>query len=397
LTLTYRPFLSLSLPFPPQSIFIPVSRLFPGFSIPFSALHYPAVPSPPPSSTSTHTMSLDNSPKVSSILKTTDAFPSQLQCRRTRTIPDVSPTTLQHSKQSCSMPCFVPRPFPPPSLVHVPVEYIIDQLHYLAPHYWNRPETTDCTIIVPVPQHRGKSMRVQDTSFPPETVPSVASRHDPAGLGRRVTEPTIHSTPRISLNLHIDYLSAQSTFLRGLFSGASPLDLINTTSKTTSQSRSSQTRFTVPANRLPRLLPSSPGHPILLLPVPDPASFHLLVHWIYFGRTDFIEDCLNRGVIQWEGIARNVEYLGFPTDIKIFLGRWYGDWLRSRQTTYGTGNKRTRTAAPRNNKNNKNNDSMAIDSDDDGMDEDFEDNNNSYRGRPKATRPLSSSHRFHSK
>lgn len=240
-------------------------------------------------------------------------------------------------------------------------------------------------------------MRALDTSFfPPETVPSVASRHDPAGLGRRVTEPTIHSTPRISLNLHIDYLSAQSTFLRGLFSGASPLDLINTTSKTNSQSRTPPTRFTVPANRLPRLLPSSPGHPILLLPVPDPTSFHLLVHWIYFGRTDFIEDCLNRGVIQWEGIARNVEYLGFPTDIKIFLGRWYGDWLRSRQTqssTYGAGNKRTGTAAPRNNK-------MVIDSeveDDESscMDEDVEDNN-LYRGRTKATRPLSS-HRFHSK
>jgi hypothetical protein len=350
-------------------------------------------------------MSLDNSPKVSSILKTTDAFPSQLQCRRARTIPytsgDVSPTTLHHFKQqSCSMPSFVPRPFPPPSLVHVPVEYIIDQLHYLAPHYWNRPETTDCTIIVPVPQHRGKSMRAPDTSFfPPETVPSVASRHDPAGLGRRVTEPTIHSTPRISLNLHIDYLSAQSTFLRGLFSGASPLDLINTTSKPNSQSRAPQTRFTVPANRLPRLLPSSPGHPILLLPVPDPTSFHLLVHWIYFGRTDFIEDCLNRGVIQWEGIARNVEYLGFPTDIKIFLGRWYGDWLRSRQTQFSSygpslkGNKRTGTAAPRNNDNNK----MVVDSEDDGMDEDVEDNNNSYRGRTKATRPLSSSHRFHSK
>jgi hypothetical protein len=119
-------------------------------------------------------MSLDNSPKVSSILKTTDAFPSQLQCRRTRTIPDVSPTTLQHSKQSCSMPCFVPRPFPPPSLVHVPVEYIIDQLHYLAPHYWNRPETTDCTIseiYFPPPPILDKSDPLTDLSCPRTTTP----------------------------------------------------------------------------------------------------------------------------------------------------------------------------------------------------------------------------------
>ena len=41
---------------------------------------------------------------------------------------------------------FVPRPFPPPALAGVPLEYIIDQLRRLAPHYWSRPETSDCTI-----------------------------------------------------------------------------------------------------------------------------------------------------------------------------------------------------------------------------------------------------------
>jgi hypothetical protein len=86
-------------------------------------------------------------------------------------------------------------------------------------------------------------------------------------------------------------------------------------------------QFTVPPNRLPRLLPSSPSHPIIFLPIPDPSSFHLLVHWIYFGHTNYIEECLSQGVIQWEGLARNVEYLGLPTSIKVFLGRWYGNWL----------------------------------------------------------------------
>ena len=41
---------------------------------------------------------------------------------------------------------FVPRPFPPPSLADVPLEYIVAQLRRLAPHYWSRPETSDCTI-----------------------------------------------------------------------------------------------------------------------------------------------------------------------------------------------------------------------------------------------------------
>lgn len=48
---------------------------------------------------------------------------------------------------------------------------------------------------------------------------------------------------------------------------------------------------------------------------------------MYFGQTALLEDCLNRGVVHWEGIARNVEYLGLPTDIKVFLGRWYKNWL----------------------------------------------------------------------
>lgn len=51
------------------------------------------------------------------------------------------------------MRSFVPRPFPPPSLANVPVEYIIDQLHTLAPHYWSKPETADCSISACTPDH----------------------------------------------------------------------------------------------------------------------------------------------------------------------------------------------------------------------------------------------------
>jgi len=74
-------------------------------------------------------------------------------------------------------------------------------------------------------------------------------------------------------------------------------------------------------------MPCSPDHPILFLPVPDPTSFHLLVHWMYFGDFTYIQECLHQGSIQWEGIARNVEYLGLSAEIKIFLGNWYHAWL----------------------------------------------------------------------
>ena len=133
----------------------------------------------------------------------------------------------------------------------------------------------------------------------------------------------------------MDYLSAQSTFLRGLFAGANPLDLLNATAPADSNQDGHLTPhkgslpFNVPANRLPRLLPSSPAHPVLFLPVPDPTSFHILVHWMYFGRTEYIEDCLNRGIIHLPGITRNVAYLGLSDeDIGKFLRRWERAWRK---------------------------------------------------------------------
>jgi len=227
-----------------------------------------------------------------------------------------------------STPGFVPRPFPPPSLAGVPVEYIIHKLHQLAPKYWDKPDTADCTIIVPIPHPVGLARRAPDMP--------LFTQQDPAGLGQRVAVPIQSSVPRVTFKLHVDYLSAQSTFLGGLLAGTNPLDLINATTQTDSKeenhstSRKGTLPFNVPANRLPRLLPSSPTHPTFFLPVPDPTSFHLLVHWMYFGHTTYIEDCLNRGIVQLPGITKNVAYLGLPDNIiGKFLRRWERAWKKS--------------------------------------------------------------------
>lgn len=183
-----------------------------------------------------------------------------------------------------------PRPFPPPALADVPLEYIIEQLHTLAHRYWNRPETADCVLIVPTCNH------IQPPPSPP---------------------PTSNTIPHLTLQLHIDYLSAKSSLIRGLFSGVS-----------LERSPSMQSSSSVPCESpVPRILDTCSSRPVLLLPVPDPRSIHLLIHWIYFGKTDHIEACLKRGVVNWEGLARNAEYLGLSSDIKVFLGRWYGKWL----------------------------------------------------------------------
>jgi len=83
----------------------------------------------------------------------------------------------------------------------------------------------------------------------------------------------------------------------------------------------------VPTDHLPCLMPCSPNHLILFLPVPDLTSFHVLVHWMYFGDFTYIQECLHHGSIQWEGIACNIEYLRLNANIKNFLGNWYYAWL----------------------------------------------------------------------
>jgi len=47
---------------------------------------------------------------------------------------------------SSPAPALIPRHFPPPALAGVPVDYIIHKLHQLAPKYWDKPDTADCTI-----------------------------------------------------------------------------------------------------------------------------------------------------------------------------------------------------------------------------------------------------------
>lgn len=51
---------------------------------------------------------------------------------------------------------------------------------------------------------------------------------------------------------------------------------------------------------------------------------------MYFGSTTYIEEALDEGTVTWEGVARNVEFLGMGMDIKVCLGRWYGRWRRGR-------------------------------------------------------------------
>ncbi|KAI0053891.1 hypothetical protein FA95DRAFT_1600410 [Auriscalpium vulgare] len=233
----------------------------------------------------------------------------------------LTPVPHPHSHDSQASPSFVPRPFPPPSLTGVPYEYIVDSLRKLAPHFWNKSATADCSIMYPY-FDVSTGLRLRDQNVPrPVHTPEVHLAHNTRdSFGRRFTAPD-PDTSRIVMTLHIDYLSAQSTLLRALFSGVSPLDLINTSPRLARTS-------TTDLSQLPQLHSQNPRHPIVYLPIPDPSSFHYLVTWMYFGLTDDIERALHHRVIRWDRLVANVEYLGMPREIKQFLGSYYGRWLQ---------------------------------------------------------------------
>ncbi|KAF8469920.1 hypothetical protein JB92DRAFT_1959955 [Gautieria morchelliformis] len=233
---------------------------------------------------------------------------------------------------------FVPKPFPPPALRGVPEEYIVSQLHRLAPNYWNRPETADCTIIVPCDVARRK------TAQPPDPDPLTTGPFSDQNRARstRDSEPK-SNTRRMVLKLHQDYLSAQSTFMRGLLSGTSPLDLSTSSSSSAASALPSISEstprqptsplaagaFPIHPSRHPRVLPSSSSHhPVVFLPVPDAISLPHLIHYLYFGSFDYMEECLHRGIITWQGIVRNVEFFGMRLELKASLGRYYRQWLK---------------------------------------------------------------------
>lgn len=137
------------------------------------------------------------------------------------------------------------------------------------------------------------------------------------------------------------------------------------------------------------MAPSGP-HPVLFLPVPDPRSIHLLFHWMYFGDTVHLQTCLDQGTVQWEGLVRNVEYLGLTTDIKVFLGRWYDRWLMP--------SRRQSTCQPSFDAGDAD---LESDGEDEDLDDTLDDGNHSSssshtdeevlpeRGRPRITRPIS--------
>ncbi|CAE6434089.1 unnamed protein product [Rhizoctonia solani] len=227
------------------------------------------------------------------------------------------PPPQQPPQHSASVGPISPATGLPDALAHIPIDYIIDRLRSMAPYYWHRPETTNCTIIVPTEPVRMFSRVANGHS-------AIAGTSSSGPLGairdsRRSSAPNAGARQPIRVRLHQDYLTAQSALFRNLFSHSTITHL-------DPASAGSRPLFTFSSLRHPRM--TGPAHnPTVLLPVPDHASFALLVHYLYFGDTRTIENALRTGTITWEGCVRNVEYLGLRDEIKRFLGRWWRLWI----------------------------------------------------------------------
>lgn len=156
------------------------------------------------------------------------------------------------------------------------------------------------------------------------------------------------------LQLHQQYLSVQSTLLRSLLDGAcrltqnapsnrgnggrpslacSKLGSLPSPSPGSIQ-QPSASASNIHSSRSPYILPSSRlNHPVIFLPVPDPVSVPHLIYYMYFGSFAHIEDSLQKGTLTWQGVVRNVEYLGMRVEIKAALGRYHRIWMKPTSTT----------------------------------------------------------------
>lgn len=115
--------------------------------------------------------------------------------------------------------------------------------------------------------------------------------------------------------LHQDYLITQSSLFRTLFAPAPG-----------NPDAPSSSRSIKGARRLPTP-PTAP--PAVLLPLPDPTSFSVLVHWLYWGDITALESALSKGLVEWQGVVKNVHYLGMDDNVKRVLGKWWRRWIKT--------------------------------------------------------------------
>ncbi|KAL1413336.1 hypothetical protein Q8F55_001095 [Vanrija albida] len=207
---------------------------------------------------------------------------------------------------------------PSPALDHIPKDFVIQRLNKFAGTFWCNLSTSDVRLLVPFTKHCEDSSHIP---FPP--TPAVGNmRAEQAAGGKpkeRVRAVPVTPTPAsagsnrpalrtLAFEVHRDYLVQQSSLIRTVLSEGPK------------QASSIEMRGC-------RLLASEPGAPIdIIVPLPDPSSFGILLHWMYWGDLESLETALNENPLKWKGMIANVNFLGLDQRTKLTIGRWWRRW-----------------------------------------------------------------------
>ncbi|ADV23651.1 hypothetical protein I305_01638 [Cryptococcus gattii E566] len=288
-----------------------------------------------------------------------------------KSAPAVAPVTPSQPIQ----PVKAPNPYQV-SLYEIPKSFVMKKLVELAPSYWYSPESADCHIVVPT-RRNYKVNKVDRQPQTPQTAVPVGmrsatfnGRHQMAssnlslaeqqatgaywgptppevsggGFGLKpdvVTSSTTEEHRDVSgrrgslpahnqleqclvFPLHKDYLTTQSTLFYNLIRSA-------TAHVTTPTQRDQYGRLVwqSPVYRGAKVLPTKHGRQrVLYVPLPDPSSFGVLLHWLYWHDVSHFNHCLSRGFATWQGVIRNIEYLGLDSEIKLLAGKWWKRWVK---------------------------------------------------------------------
>ncbi|KAL7419437.1 hypothetical protein Q5752_006275 [Cryptotrichosporon argae] len=128
--------------------------------------------------------------------------------------------------------------------------------------------------------------------------------------GRRSSAPGSEEVPAVAFPVHRDYLVTQSKLLRRLLCD-------------------SDLAAADPALRGARLVPMREGErAVVYIPLPDLASFGVIVHFLYWGDAGALEAALSNGAVTWQGMVKNIEYLELDDRIKRVVGKWWRRWVR---------------------------------------------------------------------
>ncbi|KAJ9102450.1 hypothetical protein QFC21_002850 [Naganishia friedmannii] len=272
------------------------------------------------------------------------------------------------NSRNADRPSAVPRR--QPKTDPIPRSYVLKSLNNLAAHFWNRSATADCRIIIPI-KNPGQLTPSPSTlailhspaiASSPRFHPNHAS--DPNGDMRQASPPSATNTFGASAShAPMDSSSSpsqakldngpKSTLFQKLLdpshnlsSAPAPVPMPSTanssmssfketngsseTARNTGAGGDPVTRGTAPIRiNGAKVLATTPGTlTTIWLPLPDPRSFGVLAHWLYWGDSSYLEEALARGHVSWQGLIKNIEYLELDNRIRRVLGSWWRRWVK---------------------------------------------------------------------